>query len=74
MRSYQIDRELEDTNGIVRGQDYIRGEPVYFTLNARHLLRVLAARPAYLATKPKLKLVAPGLRIVRPPKAKEDAA
>lgn len=75
MKSWHIDRELEDTNGIVRDEDWIRGEKVYFMLNARHLLRVLAARPAYLASKPKLKYVAPGLRLVRVPKKQnEDAA
>jgi len=49
------------------------GGTVVMRLDAEHLRKVLLARPAFMASKPKLRLVLPGLRLVKPAK-KETAA
>jgi hypothetical protein len=35
-------------------------------LDGRHLVKVLRARPGYLASRPQLRLVLPGVRTVTP--------
>ena len=73
-RRATADEHLADYHGIVRWTEPVRyGGVLDCTLNGRHLAAVLAARPAYLAGKPRLKITVPGLRLVRPVKLKESA-
>lgn len=57
--------ETADSRGVWY-EDGPYGGTVVLRIDAAQLRRVLAARPAYLSTKPKLRLAVPGLRIVKP--------
>jgi hypothetical protein len=62
----QIDAELREVDGVARWTEPIYGGEVSCRLNGRHLVKVLRARPGYLASRPQLRLVLPGVRTVNP--------
>jgi hypothetical protein len=66
--TWRLDAELAAMDGRIERSDQCRGAELTYRIDYRHLAKVLQVRPAYLATKPRLKYVIPGLRIVRAPK------
>lgn len=73
MRTSILDSALEDADGVVRWEEHIYGGKAHCMLDGRHLAKVLRARPAYFANKPKLRYTAPTLRLVKPAKAEKSA-
>jgi hypothetical protein len=64
--TWHLDAAIAQADGVIRWVEHIHGGEAHCMLNARHLARVLAARPAYLTSKPRLRYVVPTLRLVKP--------
>ena len=71
--TWRLDAELAAMDGRIERSDQCRGAELTYRIDYRHLAKVLAARPAYLATKPRLRYVVPTLRLVKPNKRSEVA-
>lgn len=73
MRTNAIDDAIEQSDGVLRWYENIRGQEAICTFYGRHLRNVLLARPAYFAAKPRLKYVTHTLRLVKPAKQEKSA-
>lgn len=63
----QIDDELAEVDGIALWHERGDGGEIQCRLNGRLLAAVLRDRPAYLASRPRLRVVLPGVRTIEPP-------